>query len=86
VITIHTKTLTEVTAGCYDTVDITAKLTEPNRAVGMGNGTATLFVNGSAAAPTTIEHEPGADRRRRAQSGELAAGDLNGLRQTARQW
>ncbi len=58
-ITIHTKTITESTAGCCDIVDITAKLKEQIRAVGMRNGTATLFVNGSTAALTTIEYEPG---------------------------
>ena len=59
VITIHTKTITESTAGCCDVVDITAKLKEQVRAVGMRNGAATLFVNGSTAALTTIEYEPG---------------------------
>lgn len=58
-ITIHTKTITESTAGCCDIVDITAKLKDQIRAVGMRNGTATLFVNGSTAALTTIEYEPG---------------------------
>jgi len=59
VITIHTKTITESTAGFCDIIDITDKFTEQVRAVPMGNGTATLFVNGSTAALTTIEHEPG---------------------------
>jgi len=59
VITIHTKTITESTAGCCDIVDITATLKEQIRAVGLLNGTATLFVNGSTAALTTIEYEPG---------------------------
>ena len=58
-ITIHTKTITESTAGCCAIVDITAKLKAQIRAVGMRNGTATLFVNGSTAALTTIEYEPG---------------------------
>ena len=58
-ITIHTKTITESTAGCCDIVDITAKLKEQIRAVNMRNGTATLFVNGSTAALTTLEYEPG---------------------------
>lgn len=58
-ITIHTKTITEFTAVCYDIVDITAKLKARIRAVGMRNGTATLFVNGSTATLTTIEYEPG---------------------------
>jgi secondary thiamine-phosphate synthase enzyme len=59
VITIHTKTITESTAGCCDIIDITAKLKEQIRAVSMRLGTATLFVNGSTAALTTIEYEPG---------------------------
>ena len=59
VITIHTKTITESTAGCCDIIDITAKVTGQIRAVGLRRGTATLFVNGSTAALTTIEHEPG---------------------------
>jgi secondary thiamine-phosphate synthase enzyme len=59
VITIHTKTITESTAGCCDIIDITAKLKEQIRAVGMRIGTATLFVNGSTAALTTSEYEPG---------------------------
>ena len=58
-ITIHTKTITESTAGFCDIIDITAKFTEHIRAACMRNGTATLFVNGSTAALTTIEHEPG---------------------------
>jgi len=59
VITIHTKTITESTVGFCDIIDITAKFIEQVRAVRMRNGTATLFVNGSTAALTTIEHEPG---------------------------
>lgn len=58
-ITIHTKTITESTAGFCDIIDITAKFKEQIRATRMRNGTATLFVNGSTAALTTIEHEPG---------------------------
>ncbi len=84
-ITIHTKTITEVTAGCYDIVDITAKSKKRIRAVGMGNGAAAQFANGPAAALTTLEDDPGADRRRRAQSGKSAAGYLNRLRQSAAQ-
>ena len=57
-ITIHTKTITESTAGFCDIIDITAKFTEQIRAAAMRNGAANLFVNGSTAALTTIEHEP----------------------------
>jgi secondary thiamine-phosphate synthase enzyme len=59
VITIHTKTITESTTGFCDIIDITAKLKEQVRAARMHSGTATLFVNGSTAALTTVEHEPG---------------------------
>ncbi len=58
-ITIHTKTITESTAGFCDIIDITAKFQEQIRAAHLRNGIATLFVNGSTAALTTIEHEPG---------------------------
>lgn len=58
-ISIHTKTITESTAGFCDIIDITAQFTEQLRAVGLRQGSATLFVNGSTAALTTIEYEPG---------------------------
>ncbi len=58
-ITIQTKTITETTAGFCDIIDITAKFQEQIRAARMRSGTATLLVNGSTAALTTIEHEPG---------------------------
>lgn len=56
---IFTSTITESTTGFCDIIDITAKLKEQVRAVRMRSGAATLFVNGSTAALTTIEHEPG---------------------------
>jgi secondary thiamine-phosphate synthase enzyme len=59
VITIETKKITEETAGFCDIVDITAKLKEHIRTAQIRAGTATLFVSGSTAALTTIEHEPG---------------------------
>ncbi len=58
-ITIHTKTITESTAGFCDIIDITAKFIEHISAVRMRSGMATLFVNGSTAALTTMEYEPG---------------------------
>lgn len=58
-ITIHTKTITQSTQGFCDIIDITAKLTEQISAVRLRSGTATLFVNGSTAALSTIEYEPG---------------------------
>jgi secondary thiamine-phosphate synthase enzyme len=59
VITIHTKTITETTAGFCDIIDITAKFNHHVRAARILSGTATLFVKGSTAALTTIEHESG---------------------------
>lgn len=58
-ITIETKKIAEETAGFCAIVDITAKLKEHIRSSQIRAGTATLFVSGSTAALTTIEHEPG---------------------------
>ena len=58
-ITIHTKTITETTAGFCDIIDITAKFKHHVNLARMRTGTAILFVNGSTAALTTIEHESG---------------------------
>ena len=58
-ITIETKKITEETSGFCAIVDITAKLKEHIRSAQIRAGTATLFVAGSTAALTTIEHEPG---------------------------
>jgi len=59
VITIESKKITESTAGFCDIIDITAKLKEHIQRAKIRAGTATLFVSGSTAALTTIEHEPG---------------------------
>jgi len=59
VITIETKKIAEETAGFCAIVDITAKLKAHIRSAQIRAGTATLFVSGSTAALTTIEHEPG---------------------------
>jgi secondary thiamine-phosphate synthase enzyme len=59
VITIETKKITETTAGFCDIVDLTAKLKEHVQRANFRAGTATLFVSGSTAALSTIEHEPG---------------------------
>jgi len=59
VITIETKKITESTAGFCDIIDLTAKLKEHIQQANIRAGTATLFVSGSTAALTTIEHEPG---------------------------
>ena len=58
-ITIHTKTISESTSGFCDIIDITEKFKEQIGATRMRRGTATLFVSGSTAALTTIEHESG---------------------------
>jgi secondary thiamine-phosphate synthase enzyme len=59
VITIHTKKIVEQTAGHCDIIDITAKVREELRHSRIEKGLLTLFVAGSTAALTTIEHEPG---------------------------
>ncbi len=58
-ITIETKKITEETAGFCAIVDITAKLKEHICNAQIRAGTATLFVSGSTAALTTVEHESG---------------------------
>ena len=58
-ITIETKKITESTAGFCAIIDITAKLKEHIQRAKIRAGTATLFVSGSTAALTTIEHEAG---------------------------
>ena len=58
-ITVHTKKITEETAGFCDIIDITAKLREHIEQANIRAGSVTLFVSGSTAALTTIEHEPG---------------------------
>ena len=56
---IQTSKLTETTKGFCDIIDITAKVTAQVRAAEIENGLVTLFVSGSTAALTTVEHEPG---------------------------
>ncbi len=56
---IQTKKLLEKTAGFCDIVDITAKVRESIAQGKIKSGLVTLFVSGSTAALTTIEHEPG---------------------------
>lgn len=58
-LTICSKTITEKTAGFCDIVDITPKLRAYLETAKIQNGLVTLFVSGSTAALTTIEHEPG---------------------------
>ncbi|HLN87271.1 MAG TPA: secondary thiamine-phosphate synthase enzyme YjbQ [Candidatus Limnocylindrales bacterium] len=58
-ITIEIKKITESTAGFCDIVNLTAKLKACIQQTNIRTGTVTLFVSGSTAALTTIEHEPG---------------------------
>jgi secondary thiamine-phosphate synthase enzyme len=59
VLTIRTKNITETTAGFCDIIDITAKVKEHIEREGIRSGLASLFVNVSTAALTTIEFESG---------------------------
>ena len=58
-LTIRAKKITEKTAGFCDVIDITAKVRQHLEKEKIQNGLAALFVSGSTAALTTIEHEPG---------------------------
>ena len=58
-LTLRSKTITEKTAGFCDIIDITPKLRSYLETEKIQNGLVTLFVSGSTAALTTIEHEPG---------------------------
>jgi len=59
VLTIRAGQITERTAGYCDIIDITAKVRQHLDTEKIQNGVAALFVSGSTAALTTIEHEPG---------------------------
>jgi len=59
VLKIHAYKITEKTAGFCDIVDITAKVRQHLETAKIQHGLAALFVSGSTAALTTIEHEPG---------------------------
>ena len=56
---LKTSKLTEATQGFCDITDITAKVTAQIRDAEIKDGLVLLFVTGSTAALTTIEHEPG---------------------------
>ena len=56
---LKTSKLTETTQGFCDIIDITAKVTAQIREAEIKDGLVLLFVTGSTAALTTIEHEPG---------------------------
>jgi secondary thiamine-phosphate synthase enzyme len=59
VIKIHTKKLSEQTAGFCDIIDVTAKVREQIEKQKIERGLVTLFISGSTAALTTVEYEPG---------------------------
>ena len=56
---LKTSKLTETTHGFCDIIDITARVTAQVRDAEIEDGLVALFVTGSTAALTTIEHEPG---------------------------
>lgn len=56
---VKTSKLTETTNGFCDIIDITAKITVQVQNAEIKDGLLTLFVSGSTASLTTIEHEPG---------------------------
>ena len=58
-IKLHTKKIIEKTVGFCDIIDVTAKVREEVRNQNFQRGLVSLFVSGSTAAMTTIEHEPG---------------------------
>jgi secondary thiamine-phosphate synthase enzyme len=59
VLKIRSYKISEKTSGFCDIIDITAKVRQHLEKESIQNGLATLFVSGSTAALTTIEHEPG---------------------------
>ena len=58
-LTIRAKKITEKSAGFCDIIDITAKVRDQLAKENLKSGLAALFVSGSTAALTTIEHEAG---------------------------
>ena len=56
---VKTSKLTETTKGFCDIINITAKITAQVQNTEIKDGLLTLFVSGSTASLTTIEHEPG---------------------------
>jgi secondary thiamine-phosphate synthase enzyme len=56
---VHTRKLTADTQGYCDIVDLTPRIQEEVKREKIESGLATVFVSGSTAALTTIEHEPG---------------------------
>jgi secondary thiamine-phosphate synthase enzyme len=56
---VHTALLRLSTRGDGDVVDLSPGLAEVLRTCGLSRGVVTVFVEGSTAAVTTMEHEPG---------------------------
>ena len=56
---VKTSKFTETTQGFCDIIDITAKVTAKVQDAEIDDGLVALFVTGSTASLTTIEHEPG---------------------------
>lgn len=84
-----TKEITFKTKGVDDIVDITPKVTEELDRTKLVNGSVIIFVQGSTAAVTTIEYEPGLLKdlpllyekiipRRKAYAHDSTWGDANG--------
>ncbi|MBI4729233.1 MAG: YjbQ family protein [Acidobacteria bacterium] len=74
---VHTQRLTLNTKGDCDVVDLTARLRDAVKASGVREGVATVFVPGSTAAVTTIEHEPGLVADLRSAFDRLVPRDLS---------
>lgn len=73
---VHTQRLTLNTNGDCDVVDLTGRLRDAVKASGVREGVATVFVPGSTAAVTTIEHEPGLVADLRSAFDRLVPADL----------
>ncbi len=58
-VTFRTYKITENSAGFCDIIDLTPKVTKHVEQSKIRRGLASVFVTGSTAAITTIEHEPG---------------------------
>jgi secondary thiamine-phosphate synthase enzyme len=57
--TVVTKNIAFNTRGNCDIIDVTSQVAREVEQSGVSNGTVTLFITGSTAGVTTIEHEPG---------------------------
>jgi secondary thiamine-phosphate synthase enzyme len=59
VVTVRTYKITEKSAGFCDIIDLTAKITKHVEHARIRQGLVSVFVTGSTAGITTLEHEPG---------------------------